>query len=227
MINWVLYIAPLGILSLVWVTLAQFEKTDFSELKNFFIATAIAALVHSLITLPLVGKFLGRFNPFSYLIKVKQALIIAFASASSSATLPVSTKVVEEAGVSEEVSRFVLPIGATLNMDGSALYQALLAMLFVSISGIDMSIADQLLLFVFIALSSAGTAGIPGGGIIMMTMVINLLGIPNPEYFLGLYILVDRFWDYPITAINVWSDLVGAKVVNQWIKISMSVKRKK
>ncbi len=217
LISWVLKLAPLGILSLVWATIAKFDSSTFSSLKSFFMATAIAAFVHSFISLPLIGKLLGKFNPLDYFWKVKQAIIISFATASSSATLPVSTKVVEDAGVSKKVSRFVLPIGATLNMDGSALYQALLAMLFVSLSGIDISFSQQILLFIFIALSSAGTAGIPSGGIVMMTMVINLLGIPNAEYYLGLYVMVDRFWDYPITSINVWSDLVGAKTVDNFI----------
>ena len=157
-------------------------------------------------------------------MKVKQAIIVSFVTASSSATLPISTKVVEEAGVSQEVSRFTLPIGATLNMDGSALYQALMSMLFVSIAGIEISFMDQMLLFVFVVLSSAGTAGIPSGGIVMMTMVINLLRIPNLEYYLGIYLMVDRLWDYPITAINVWGDLIGAKTVDSLISRSHALR---
>ncbi len=220
MIHWVLLLAPLGILSLVWSTIGDMDMSDFSQLGKFFLATAIAALVHALISLPLLGRFLGRFDAWSYFLRVKQALIISLATASSAATLPISTKVVEDDGVSEEVSRFVLPLGATLNMDGSALYQALLTMLFVNLAGMDITLGQQILVFVFIVLSSAGTAGVPSGGIVMMTMVIELLGIPNGEYYLGLYILVDRFWDYPITSINVWSDLVGAKTVDQWLNRS-------
>ncbi len=219
LIEWILKLAPLGILSLVWSTISKFDSSTFTSVASFFIATAIAAFIHSCITLPLIGRFIGRFNVLDYFWKVKQALIVSFATASSAATLPVSTKVVEDYGVSKKVSRFVLPIGATLNMDGSALFQALIAMLFVSLSGIDFSFAQQLLLFTFIVLSSAGTAGIPSGGIIMMTMVVNLLEIPNPEYYLGLYIMVDRFWDYPITSINVWGDLIGAKTVDAFVKV--------
>lgn len=214
LVDWVIKLAPIGILSLVWSTVSQFDKQMFYSLKSFFIATAIAAFVHSCITLPLIAKIIGKSNVVAYFWKVKEAIIVAFATASSAATLPVSTKVVENYGVSKKVSRFVLPLGATLNMDGSALYQAILAMLFISLSGISISFAEQIMLFLFIVLSSAGTAGIPSGGIVMMTMVTNLLGIPNPEYYLGIYILVDRFWDYPITAINVWGDLIGAKTVD-------------
>lgn len=218
LIEWVLKLAPLGILSLVWSTISKFDSSTFENVKSFFIATAIAAFVHSFISLPLIGKLIGKFNVLDYFWKVKQAIIVSFATASSAATLPVSTKLVEDSGVSKKVSRFVLPIGATLNMDGSALYQALLAMLFVSLAGIEISFIEQVLLFLFIVLSSAGTAGIPSGGIVMMTMVINLLDIPNPEYYLGLYVMVDRFWDYPITSINVWGDLIGAKTVDSFIK---------
>ncbi len=217
LIEWVLKLAPLGILSLVWSTVSTFDSSMFDSVKSFFIATSIAAFIHAFITLPLIGKLIGRFNVLDYFWKVKQALIVSLATASSAATLPVSTKVVEDAGVSPKVARFVLPIGATLNMDGSALFQALIAMLFVTISGIEFSMIEQISLFIFIALSSAGTAGIPSGGIVMMTMVINLLGIPNPEYYLGLYVMIDRFWDYPITSINVWGDLIGAKTVDSFI----------
>lgn len=218
LINWVLVIAPLGVLSLVWYTVANFDKTTFASLQSFFLATGIAAIVHSFINLPIIAKFFGKFNAFTYFMKVKEAILISLASASSSATLPISIKVTEEAGVQKKVSQFVLPIGATLNMDGSALYQSLLIMLFVNLSGMEITIAQQILLFIFIALSSAGTAGVPSGGIVMVTMVLNLFNIPNVEYYLGLYVMVDRFWDYPITSINVWSDLIGAKTVNAHIK---------
>ncbi len=218
LIDWVLKLAPLGILSLVWSSVSGFDASTYENIKSFFIATTIAALFHSCISLPLIGTLLGRFNVLQYFWKVKQALIVAFATASSAATLPVSTKVVEDSGVSRRVARFVLPIGATLNMDGSALFQALIAMLFVSLAGIDFSFFEQVSLFIFIVLSSSGTAGIPSGGIVMMTMVINLLNIPHPEYYLGIYVMVDRFWDYPITSINVWGDLIGAKTVDSLVQ---------
>lgn len=218
LIEWVLKLAPLGILSLVWSSVSTFDASTFSNVKSFFAATAIAALVHCFVSLPLIAKLFGKFNAFKYFWKVKQAIIISFSTASSAATLPVSTKLVEEQGVSEKVARFVLPIGATLNMDGSALYQSILAMLFVSLAGIEISLAEQLLLFIFIALSSAGTAGIPSGGIVMMTLVIEQLKIPNPEYYLGLYVMLDRFWDYPITSVNVWGDLIASKTIDSAMK---------
>jgi len=223
MISWVLKFAPIGILALVWSTVSSFDQSMVGSLSSFFIATAIGAIIHSFISLPLIGRLLGKFNPYRYFWKVKQALIIAFATASSAATLPVSTKVVEDNGVDPEVAQFTLPIGATLNMDGSAIYQALLALLFISLSGVDITFADQMLLFIFIVLSSAGTAGVPSGGIVMMTMILNMYNVPNPEYYLGIYIMVDRFWDYIITAINVWGDVIGAKTIDSWLKRSEAI----
>ena len=217
LVGWILKLAPLGIFSLVWTTISGFNREMFSSLTSFFMAVAIGLFIHSFISLPAILKIVGRYNPWKYFMEVKQALIVAFSTASSSATLPVSTVVVEEHGVSEQTANFVLPLGATLNMDGSALYQALLAMLFATMAGMNITFDQQLLIFIFVVLSSSGTAGIPSGGIIMMTMVINMLGLENPDYYLGLYIMVDRFWDYPTTMINVWGDLIGTKTIDRLI----------
>jgi len=217
LVGWILKGAPLGILSLVWTTIAGFDQEMFGSLTTFFIAVAIAITFHSCVTLPVILKVFGKFNPLTFFLQVKEALIVAFSTASSSATLPVSTMVLEENGVSKQATNFVLPLGATLNMDGSALYQALLAMLFVSLSGMHITFDQQVLIFIFVILSSSGTAGIPSGGIVMMTMVINLLGLDNADYYLGIYIMVDRFWDYPTTMINVWGDLIGTKTIDYLI----------
>ncbi len=217
LVGWILKMAPLGIFSLVWTTISGFSQEMFSSLTSFFIAVAIGLFIHSCISLPAILKIFGKYNPWKFFMEAKQALIVAFSTASSSATLPVSTKVLEEAGVSKRATTFVLPLGATLNMDGSALYQALLAMLFVTMAGMHISFDQQVLIFIFVILSSSGTAGIPSGGIIMMTMVINLLGLENADYYLGLYIMVDRFWDYPTTMINVWGDLIGTKTIDYQI----------
>jgi Na+/H+-dicarboxylate symporter len=144
-------------------------------------------------------------------------LIVALATASSSATLPVSTRVLENnAGVSPKTTGFVLPLGATLNMDGSALYQSLVILFLGGLAGIDFTFAQQLLVILFVLLSSAGTAGIPGGGLMMMGTVMQMVGIPLE--LIGIYLLVDRFWDPIITAINVMGDLFGAKVIDRFVE---------
>lgn len=213
----VLVIAPIGVFSLVAAVVAKTNMKDFTGLGWFFAATAVAACVHSLVTLPALGWIVGRFNPYKFIYSVREALIVALATASSSATLPVSTRVLENnAGVSPKTTGFVLPLGATLNMDGSALYQSLVVLFLGGMAGIDFTFGQQLLVFMFVLLSSAGTAGIPGGGLVMMGTVMQMIGIPLE--LIGIYLLVDRFWDPPITAINVMGDLFGAKVIDRFVK---------
>jgi len=147
----------------------------------------------------------------SFFILTSAAVI--FPSASSSATLPVSRRVLEEnSGVKPETTSFVLPLGATLNMDGSALYQALVVILLSKFANIDLSIAQMFTVFIFVMISSAGSAGIPSGGMLMVGAILEMIGIPL--HYLGIYVLVDRFWDYIITVVNVAGDLVGTKIID-------------
>lgn len=214
-IGWVLRLAPLGVFSLVALVTAQTDLSVFKQLGYFFALVAAGVLLHSLVTLPAVGYLVGRFNPWRHFLHVREALLVALTTASSSATLPVSMRTTEEnAGVSKRAAGFVLPLGATLNMDGSALYQSLTVVFLATLAGIDMSLAQQMTVFLFIMASSAGTAGIPGGGIAMMGMALHAVGIPAE--LLGVYLLVDRFWDYPVTAVNVWGDLIGAKTLDRY-----------
>lgn len=215
-IRWILWVAPLGVFSLVATVFAKTRAEEFGGLGWFFGAVAAAALTHALFTLPLVGLLAGRFHPYRFLLQVKEALLVALATSSSSATLPVSTRVLEaKAGVRPETAGFVLPLGATLNMDGSALYQTIVVLFLGGMSGLDFSLSQQVLVFILVMLSSAGTAGIPGGGLVMMGAIFTKVGIPLE--MLGLYLLVDRFWDPIITAINVMGDLFGAKVIDRWM----------
>lgn len=210
----ILYLAPIGILALVASLIATTDLKSFSGLGWFFIATGCAALTHALITLPAIGFFIGRFNPYKFIFNVKEALLVALASASSSATLPVSTRVLEDQeNVSPKITGFVLPLGATLNMDGSALYQAIVVIFLGKVAGIDFALSQQITIFLFVLLSSSGTAGIPGGGIIMMGAMLQLVGVPLE--LIGLYLLIDRFWDPLITAVNVMGDLFGTKTIDQ------------
>lgn len=218
-LKYVIKLTPLGVLALIAGFASSFKASDFEKLSAFFQATTIAMIFHAALTLPLLGFFIGKFNPLQFFIQVKKALIVALSTASSSATLPVSMQCLEEnAGVSKETTSFVSPLGATLNMDGSALYQALVVLLAANMSGVPLSLPEQLVAFIFVMVSSAGTAGIPGGGVMMMGMVFETLGIPLE--MIGLYILVDRFWDYPVTAINVWGDLIAAKTVDMRLSSS-------
>lgn len=220
-IQWILVIAPIGVFSLVATVIAKTEVASLTGLGWLFIAVAAAALTHCLITLPAFGYFMGGFHPYKFILNVKEALLVALATASSSATLPVSTRVLQDnEKVSTKTTGFVLPLGATLNMDGSALYQVLVVLFLGQMAGIDFSLGQKFLVFIFVMLSSSGTAGIPGGGLMMMGAMLQMLGIPLE--LIGIYLLVDRFWDPPITAINVLSDLFGTKIIDRYInKVSV------
>lgn len=213
--RWILWIAPIGVFALVSTVIASVQDIQFSQLANFFLAVAIAALTHSLITLPTLGALLGRFHPYKFILQIREAMVVALATASSSATLPVSIKTIESQGVSQKVSGFVLPLGASLNMNGSALYQALVILFLGKMVGMDFPVSQQLVIFILVMLSAAGTAGIPGGGLMMMTATLHTVGLPVE--LIGFYLLVDRFWDAPITMINVMDDLFAAKTIDRWI----------
>lgn len=217
LIKWIItFIAPIGVFSLVANLVAQTDLKIFIGFGSLFTAIAMAMFIHACLTLPTIGYFVGRFNPFKFVFQIKEALLVALTTASSAATLPISMRVVKEnAGVKEKTSDFILPIGATLNMDGSALYQGIVILFLGEMAGISLGLSQQILVFFFVMISSAGTAGIPNGGIIMMGAVMEMLGIPL-EY-LGIYLLIDRFWDYPVTMINVFGDLIGAKTVDRFI----------
>lgn len=217
LIGWGLKFAPVGIASLIARIIAKTELEVFSELIPLFWAIGLSVGIHLFITLPSLGFFVGRFNPFKYFLMIQKPLLTALATASSSATLPVSIKTLDDSGVvKEKTSGFVLPLGATLNMDGSALYQTLVIFFLAQISGITLDLSSQILVIFIVLISSAGTAGIPAGGMIMMAAVMEMVNIPT-EY-IAIYVLIDRFWDYPVTMVNVCGDLFAARTVDRFIK---------
>lgn len=212
-VHFVLYLAPVGIFALTASFIAQLEEGFYEKFFYLFLAITLAAFIHLFINLAFISHFLGKFNLFKYIIKIKRPALVALTTASSSATLPISiSTAVEQAKIEKETANFVLPLGATLNMDGSALYQSIVVIFMAQIAQISLSMADQFLIFFFVMISSAGTAGVPAGGMLMIGSIMSILGIPS-EY-IALYLIVDRFWDYPITMINVIGDMIAAKVVN-------------
>ncbi|MCF7977026.1 MAG: dicarboxylate/amino acid:cation symporter [Chromatiaceae bacterium] len=209
-----LALAPIGIAALVYASLAGMDWAGVLALQPFVWAVALAAVLHALLFLPsLLWLGSGR-HPWRFFIQVRAALATALATASSAATYPVSKQTLEQnAGVSSGTTSFTLPLGATLNMDGSALYQSILLIFMAQLAGAEVSLWQALMIVLLTMASSAGTAGIPGGGIAMMAFMLDLLGLP--QTYLALYLVVDRFFDYPITALNVWGDLVVAALVDQ------------
>lgn len=211
----ILTLAPLGIAALVYSSLAGMDWGEMLQLHSFVWAVALAAGLHALLVLPLLYRLLTHRAPWPLLRACREPLLTALATASSSATYPVSKRALERFGVPERVTSLTLPLGATLNMDGSALYQSILLIFMSQLAGVDLTLGQAALIVLLTMASSAGTAGIPGGGIAMMAFMLDFLGLP--QTYLALYLVVDRFFDYPITAVNVWGDLVVAASVAETV----------
>jgi Na+/H+-dicarboxylate symporter len=209
----ILALAPIGIAALIYSGLAGMDWSGIFELHAFVWAVALAAVLHAGVFLPALFRIRTGESPIPFVTACRAPLLTALSTASSAATYPVSKQALEANGVSERVTAFSLPLGATLNMDGSALYQSILLIFMSQLAGADLSPLQALFIVLLTMASSAGTAGIPGGGIALMAFMLDLLGLP--QTYLALYLVVDRFFDYPITAINVWGDLVVAAVVDK------------
>ena len=210
----VLWLTPLAAFCIIAKLIPDLNWSELAPFKSFLWAWGAASLIHALITLPLILWILTKRSPLRFFIATRDALVVALTTASSAGTLPVSKRVLEtRAGVTPESTSFILPLGATLNMDGSAVYQAQLLLFMCVAEGRSLSISLAATVIGLVLFSSAGTSAIPRGGIAMMGMMILFLDLPIA--YLTLYILVDQVLDYPITALNVWGDLVGTKVIDE------------
>jgi len=213
--DFVIRLAPIGVFALMAGIIGTTGIEAFSPLLKYMLTVAISLAVHGLVTLPLVLLVFGRVRPRAYARAVAPALATAFSTASSSATLPVTLDCVERrGGVPNQVSSFVLPLGATVNMDGTALYECVAVIFIAQVYGISLNAGQQLLVFVTALLASIGAAGIPMAGLVMMAIVLRAVGLPLEG--VGLILAVDRVLDMARTSVNVWSDTVGAAVLARW-----------
>lgn len=211
----IIKLAPIGVfLLMIYVTATQ-GMAVFSALAWYMIAVVVGLSFHAFVTLPLLVWLVARRNPFQLLKAMMPALLTAFSSASSNATLPLTLNNIEKrAGVSNRVSSFVLPLGSTINMDGTALYEAV-AVLFIGqlALGGDLGFAQQVAIALTALLASVGAAGIPHAGLVMMAIVLQAVNLPI-EYQ-GIILAVDRVLDMCRTSVNVWSDCCGTTVVER------------
>ena len=207
-------LAPLGIFALLAREVARSGPGIIWDLRYYFVTVGLGLLFHALITLPIVLLTLGGRKPVTYARTMAPAVATAFSTASSSATLPLSMECSEEAGNRRGVTSFVLPLGATVNMDGTALYEAVAALTIAQMYGVGLGLGQQALVLVTALLASVGAAGIPMAGLVMLVVVLQAVGLPLEG--IGTIIAVDRVLDMMRTATNVWSDLVGTAVVNRF-----------
>jgi Na+/H+-dicarboxylate symporter len=213
----IIYFAPIGIFALIGGIVAQNQDSVgriVSALGLYAVTVIIGLAIHASITLPLILKAFGRKKPLEYVANMGQALATAFTTASSAASLPVTMKCVEEKNkVDKKASSFVLPLGATINMDGTALYEAVAAIFIAQIYGIDLSVGAQVIIFFTAILASIGAAAIPEAGLVMMALVLKAVGLPLEG--IGIILAIDWFLDRCRTTVNVWGDSVGAAVISE------------
>ena len=212
-------IAPLGIFCLVAARFgeAQAKGELYQRLQEmgWYMGTVLIGLsIHALITLPLILYFMTRRNPYRFIYQMLQALLTAFSTASSSATLPVTMEcATKNAKVSDKSVEFVLPLGATVNMDGTALYEAVAAIFIAQLIGKDLVLAEQIIVALTATLAAIGAAGIPQAGLVTMLIVLSAVGLPLE--MVGLILSVDWLLDRFRTAVNVLGDAMGAAVVER------------
>ena len=211
----VIKFTPFGVFGLIAKTVAEQagKLADFTEVLGLYTLTVIAALaVHAFIVLPLFLKFIGKVNPFAHLKAMQAALLTAFSTSSSGATLSLTMESVENnSGVSNKISGFTLPLGATVNMDGTALYEAVAALFIAQAYGFDMTIGEQVVIVVTALLASVGAAAVPMAGLVMITVILTAVDLPLAG--IALILPVDRILDMFRTSVNVWSDSCGAVII--------------
>lgn len=212
MVGWIMHIAPVGIFALLTKLLATQDLAVLSSLAGFAGTVIGTTLFHGLVVLPAMLFVVTRLSPWTFFSKARPALITAFATSSSAATLPVTLRCLEDdMGVAPEVAGFVAPLGAQVNMDGTALYEAAAALFIANLSGIELSLGQQLVVCLTAMLASVGAPGIPSAGLVTMVMVLQSVGLPAEA--IAILLPIDRVLDTFRTAVNVEGDMVGSLVV--------------
>lgn len=211
--EWVIKLTPVGVFSLISYVVADQGIDVIIGLWKYMLVVIVVLLIHGLVTLPLLLALLTRINPYQYLKDIREVPLMAFSTASSAATLPVSMKVAQEkGGVRKESAAFVLPLGATVSMDGTAAYLTIAVMYIANLSGIVLGFGDQLLLGITVVALSVGVAALPSASLVMMVVILHEIGL-SVEY-LALIVAVDRILDMARTSLNVTSDMVVTKAVD-------------
>ncbi len=217
MAEWIILLTPIGVFSLISYVIAQQGIDVILGLWKYILLVIGVILFHAIITLPSILALFGKINPYKYLLDVREAPIMAFSTASSAATLPVSMRIAQEMGdVDKKTASFVLPLGATVSMDGTAAYLSIAVLYIANLAGVDLSFGDQVLLGVTVVALSVGVAALPSASLVMMVVILNQLGLPT-EY-IAVIVAVDRILDMCRTSLNVTSDLVVTKIVDIYAK---------
>ena len=223
LVRWVIWLTPIGVFFLVAWTVGRIGFASIYGPLGWYMATVLIGLaIHGFIVLPLILKLVGGVSPYKFMWQMKRALMTAVGTDSSSATLPVTIDCAKEEGhCSKRAANFVLPLGATINMDGTALYEAVAVVFLFQLFGIELELSQLIVVVITATLAAIGAAGIPSAGLVTMVIVISAVNMnltgqessPLPIAAIGIIIGVDRILDMCRTAVNVWGDAVGARLI--------------
>ncbi len=217
MLGWIMRLAPIGIMALLAQLVAEQNLVLLSSLAKFVGVVIGTLLLHSWVILPLILFLITGMTPLRFFKGAREALITAFATSSSNATLPVSLRCAEQhLHVKPDIAGFVVPLGATINMDGTALYEAAAALFVANLVGVELDVGQQLIVFFTAMIASIGAPGIPSAGMVTMVMVLQSVGLPAEA--IAILLPVDRLLDAFRTAVNVQGDLVGSLVVQKIVR---------
>ncbi|HER34460.1 MAG TPA: dicarboxylate/amino acid:cation symporter [Halothiobacillaceae bacterium] len=210
--HWVMRVAPIGVFALVAGVIAESGLSVLLPMLDFFLAVVLGLAIHVAVVLPLVIWLVARRSPLAFVRAIWPALLVAFSTSSSAGTLPVTLDaLIQRAKVSRETSSFVLPLGATINMDGTALYECAAVLFIAQAYGVDLSLSMQALIVALALLTSIGVAAVPSASLVAIALILGVLGLPLEA--MGLLLVVDRLLDMLRTSVNVYSDATGAVVV--------------
>lgn len=217
LVGWIMRLAPFGILALLMQLVATQNSALLGTLAKFILVVTGTTLLHGVVLLPLLLYLVTGMSPLRFFRGAREALVTAFATSSSSATLPVSLRCAEQnLGVRREIASFVIPLGATVNMDGTALYEAAAALFIANLAGIELNGVQQLVVFCTAMIAAMGAPGIPSAGMVTMVMVLQSVGLPAEA--IAILLPIDRLLDTVRTAVNVEDDMIGSLIVQRLVE---------
>ena len=213
-VGWIMRLAPLGIAALLLQLVASQNNALLYSLAHFITVVIGSTLFHGIVVLPLMLYIVTRMSPLHFWRGAREALVTAFATSSSAATLPITLRCVEQhLHVKKDIANFVVPLGATVNMDGTALYEAAAALFIARLAGIELDLAHQLIIFFIAMLGAIGAPGIPSVGMLSMVLVLQSVGLPTEA--IAILLPIDRILDTVRTTVNVEGDMVGSLIVQK------------
>jgi Na+/H+-dicarboxylate symporter len=213
-VGWIMRLAPFGLAALLLQLVASQQGGVLLSLGHFILVVIGTTLFHGIVVLPLILWLFTRMSPLHFFKGAREALLTAFVTSSSAATLPVTLRCVEQhLHVRKDIANFVVPLGATVNMDGTALYEAAAALFVARLAGIELDLASQMIIFFVAMLGAIGAPGIPSVGMLSMVLVLESVGLPTAA--IAILLPIDRILDTTRTAVNVEGDMIGALIVQK------------